>query len=103
MRASSRQQRCLRLCSAVSSRVSAILVLATPIILEGLPVYALNMSVQDLEPRDILGAEIGKYLTAFASRCKQALCTCRADASPTQQQDQAPELASPGGNFLPPR
>ncbi|GGI29646.1 IclR family transcriptional regulator [Bradyrhizobium guangdongense] len=50
-----------------------VLAVATPVVLEGLPVYALNMSVQDIEPTEALGAEIGSYLIAFAARCKGAL------------------------------
>ncbi|WP_275199032.1 hypothetical protein [Bradyrhizobium sp. CSA207] len=41
--------------------------------IEGLPVYALNMSAQDIEPTDAFAEEIGEYLVAFASRCKEAL------------------------------
>jgi hypothetical protein len=36
-------------------------------------VYALNMSMQDIEPTEALGSEIGEYLMAFAARCKDAL------------------------------
>ena len=50
-----------------------VLAVATPIVLEDLSVYALNMSMQDIEPTEALGAEIGKYLMAFAVRCKEAL------------------------------
>lgn len=50
-----------------------VLAVATPIVLEGLPVYALNMSLQDIEPTEALAAEIGEYLMAFANRCKEAL------------------------------
>ncbi len=50
-----------------------VLAVATPIMLEGLPVYALNMSVQDVEPSEVLGAELGEYLIAFAARCKEAI------------------------------
>jgi DNA-binding IclR family transcriptional regulator len=51
----------------------SVLAVATPIVLAGLPVYALNMSMQDIEPTKALGAEIGGYLMAFAVRCKAAL------------------------------
>jgi DNA-binding IclR family transcriptional regulator len=54
-----------------------VLAVATPIVLDGLPVYALNMSMQDIEPSEALGAEIGEYLTAFAGRCKAALSDLR--------------------------
>ena len=50
-----------------------VLAVATPIVLDGLPVYALNMSVQDIEPTEALGSEIGEYLMAFAARCKEVL------------------------------
>jgi DNA-binding IclR family transcriptional regulator len=56
-----------------------VLAVATPMVLDGLPVYALNMSMQDIEPTDALAAEIGAYLTAFASRCKEALRASQAD------------------------
>lgn len=36
--------------------------------IEGLPVYALNMSAQDIEPTDAFAEEIGEYLVAFAAR-----------------------------------
>ncbi|WP_377812013.1 IclR family transcriptional regulator [Bradyrhizobium oligotrophicum] len=49
-----------------------VLAVATPIVLDGLPVYAINMSVQDIEPTEAVGAEIGGYLVAFAARCKAA-------------------------------
>lgn len=50
-----------------------VLAVATPIVLDGLPVYALNMSMQDIEPSEALGAEIGECLMAFAARCRDAL------------------------------
>jgi DNA-binding IclR family transcriptional regulator len=50
-----------------------VLAVATPILLGGLPAYALNMSLQDIEPTEALGSEIGEYLMAFAARCKEAL------------------------------
>ncbi|QIO37484.1 IclR family transcriptional regulator [Bradyrhizobium sp. 1(2017)] len=50
-----------------------VLAVATPIVLDGLPIYALNMSVQDVEPNEVLGAELGEYLMTFAARCKDAL------------------------------
>jgi DNA-binding IclR family transcriptional regulator len=52
-----------------------VLAVATPIVLNSLPVYALNMSMQDIEPTEALGSEIGEYLMAFAARCKEALCS----------------------------
>lgn len=51
----------------------AVLAVATPIVLEGLPVYALNMSLQDVEPTEALARELGAYLLAFAANCKQSL------------------------------
>jgi DNA-binding IclR family transcriptional regulator len=54
-----------------------VLAVATPIVLDGLPVYALNMSMQDIEPSEALGVEMGEYLIAFADRCKQALAGSR--------------------------
>jgi len=50
-----------------------VLAVATPIVLEGLPVYALNMSLQDVEPTEGLAREVGAYLLAFAANCKQSL------------------------------
>ena len=52
-----------------------VLAVATPIVLDGLPVYALNMSMQDIEPTEALGSEIGEYLMAFAAKCKEVLCS----------------------------
>ncbi|MDF0520509.1 helix-turn-helix domain-containing protein [Bradyrhizobium yuanmingense] len=51
----------------------AVLAVATPIVLEGLPVYALNMSLQNVERSDALASELGAYLNAFAARCKEVL------------------------------
>ncbi|MGJ4946245.1 IclR family transcriptional regulator [Bradyrhizobium sp. HKCCYLS1011] len=50
-----------------------VLAVATPIVLEGLPVYALNMSLQDVDPSDGLAKEIGEYLMVFAGRCRETL------------------------------
>ena len=50
-----------------------VLAVASPIVIKGLPIYALNMSLQDIEPSDALGAEIGAYLIAFVVRCKDTL------------------------------
>jgi DNA-binding IclR family transcriptional regulator len=50
-----------------------VLAVATPIVLDGLPVYVLKMSTQDIEPTEALGAEIGRYLMVFAARCKAIL------------------------------
>lgn len=70
-----------------------VLAVATPIVLEGLPIYALNMSIQDIESTEALGAEIGKYLMEFAARCKEALAGSRPDPTlPRRQQSQ--KLAS---------
>jgi hypothetical protein len=52
-----------------------VLAVATPIVLDSLPVYALNMSMQDIEPTEALGSEIGEYLMAFAAKCKEVLCS----------------------------
>ncbi|MCP3440629.1 hypothetical protein NLM32_05615 [Bradyrhizobium sp. CCGUVB14] len=54
-----------------------VLAVAAPIVLEGWPVYALNMSTQDIEPSVALSAEIGEYLVTFAIRCKEALALTR--------------------------
>lgn len=59
----------------------SVLAVATPIVLDGLPIYALNMSMQDIEPTEALGAEIGEYLMAFAARCKDALSGPRNDTA----------------------
>jgi len=58
------------MCWLLETTASAV---ATPIVLNGLPVYALSMSLQDIEPTEALGLEIGEYLMAFAARCKDAL------------------------------
>lgn len=50
-----------------------VIAVATPVVLDGSPVYALNMSLQDIEPSEALGSEIGEYLMAFTARCKEAL------------------------------
>ncbi len=50
-----------------------VLAVATPIILDGQPIYALNFSVQEVEPSDALADEIGAYLIAFSTKCKEAL------------------------------
>lgn len=50
-----------------------VLAVATPIIVEGLPVYALNMSTQNVQPTARLSAEMGAYLMAFAGKCNEAL------------------------------
>jgi len=50
-----------------------VLAVAAPIAVDGLPVYALNMSMQDIEPTEALAAEIGSYLIAFTNRCRDAL------------------------------
>nr|WP_249156698.1 helix-turn-helix domain-containing protein [Bradyrhizobium diazoefficiens] len=51
----------------------AVLAVATPIVLDGLPVYALNMSVQNVDRSDALASEMGTYLKAFAAKCKEVL------------------------------
>ncbi|MBB4378548.1 IclR family transcriptional regulator C-terminal domain-containing protein [Bradyrhizobium sp. SBR1B] len=50
-----------------------VLAVATPIVLAGLPVYALNMSLQNVERSDALAGELGAYLNAFAAKCKEVL------------------------------
>lgn len=50
-----------------------VLAVATPIIVKGLPVYALNISTQNVQPTARLSAEMGAYLLAFAKRCNEAL------------------------------
>jgi len=62
-----------------------VLAVATPIVLDGLPVYALNMSMQDIEPTEALGSEIGEYLMAFAARCNDALSDSRPDSALPQR------------------
>lgn len=56
-----------------------VIAVATPIVLDGLPVYALNMSLQDIEPTEALGSEIGEHLMSFAARCKDELLGQRGD------------------------
>lgn len=51
----------------------AVLAVATPIVLDGLPVYALNMSLQNVERSEALASEMGAYLSAFAAKCKEVL------------------------------
>ena len=51
------------------------------------------MSMQDIEPTEALGAEIGKYLMAFAARCKEALSGSRPDPALARHQ-QSRKLAS---------
>lgn len=58
-----------------------VLAVATPIVLGGLPVYALNMSMQDIEPTEALGREIGEHLIAFSARCKEAISGPRDDTA----------------------
>jgi DNA-binding IclR family transcriptional regulator len=50
-----------------------VLAVATPIVVKGLPVYALNMSTQNVQPTSRLSTEMGAYLLAFAKRCNEAL------------------------------
>jgi len=50
-----------------------VLAVTTPIVVKSMPVYAINMSLQDIEPSDDLAKEIGGYLMAFAARCREAL------------------------------
>ncbi len=50
-----------------------VLAVATPIVADGLPIYALNMSVQDIDPTEALARELGTYLVAFAAHCQDAL------------------------------
>jgi DNA-binding IclR family transcriptional regulator len=59
-----------------------VLAVATPIVLENLPVYVLNMSVQDIESTEGLAAQMGEHLMAFATRCKEALSDRRDTANP---------------------
>ncbi|MBH5398758.1 helix-turn-helix domain-containing protein [Bradyrhizobium sp. CNPSo 4010] len=51
----------------------AVVAVATPIVIEGLPVYALNMSLQNVERSDALASELGAYLNAFAAKCREVL------------------------------
>ena len=50
-----------------------VLAVATPIIVKRLPVYAINMSTQNVQPTSRLSAEMGAYLLAFATKCNEAL------------------------------
>jgi len=70
-----------------------VLAVATPIVLDGLPVYALNMSVQDVRSTEALGAEIGDYLLAFAARCRDALSDSGLD--PALSRQSAAKLTNP--------
>lgn len=56
-----------------------VLAVATPLVFESLPVYALNMSTQDIEPSKVLAEEIGEYLNSFAAKCREALSRSRDD------------------------
>jgi hypothetical protein len=49
----------------------AVLAVATPIVLDGLPVYALNLNLQNVDRSEALTSEIGAYLNAFAAKCKE--------------------------------
>ena len=50
-----------------------VLAVAAPLIIEGLPIYALNLSVQDVEPSEALAGELAAYLLPFVSKCRQEL------------------------------
>jgi hypothetical protein len=50
-----------------------VLSVAPPLIMKDLPVYALNMSVQNVDATAALAREMGTYLMAFATRCNAAL------------------------------
>jgi DNA-binding IclR family transcriptional regulator len=50
-----------------------VLSVAAPLIMKDLPVYALNMSVQNVDATAALAREMGTYLMAFATRCNAAL------------------------------
>ena len=39
--------------------------------LDGLPVYALNLNLQNVDRSEALTSEIGAYLNAFAAKCKE--------------------------------
>lgn len=58
---------------------TGVLAVATPIVLDGLPVYALNMSMQDVRPSKALAAEIGEHLVAFAAKCEESVLSRRDD------------------------
>ncbi|WP_247507800.1 IclR family transcriptional regulator C-terminal domain-containing protein [Bradyrhizobium sp. 1] len=68
------------------SRQPGVLAVATPVVLDGLPGYALNMSLQDIKPTEALCSEIAEYLMVFAARCKDELSGPR---------DEPAELHSP--------
>lgn len=46
---------------------------AAPLIVRDLPVYALNMSLQNVDATPALAREMGTYLLAFVSKCNAAL------------------------------
>lgn len=50
-----------------------VLAVATPLVVDEFPVYALNMSMQDVKPSKAFASEIGTYLVAFAIKCKHTL------------------------------
>jgi DNA-binding IclR family transcriptional regulator len=58
---------------------TGVLAVATPIVLEGFPVYALNMSMQDVRPSKALAVEVGEHLVAFAAKCKNSVLSLRTD------------------------
>jgi DNA-binding IclR family transcriptional regulator len=62
-----------------------VLAVATPIILGDLPAYAMNMSVQDVEPSGSLATEIGKNLVAFSAKCTRAFLCYRNDVTGSEE------------------
>ena len=50
-----------------------VLSVATPLIVQGMPVYAVNMSAQNVDPTAAFAREMGAYLLAFAANCNAAL------------------------------
>jgi len=50
-----------------------VLSVAAPLAVRDLPVYALNMSLQNVDATAVLAREMGSYLLAFVNRCNAAL------------------------------
>jgi len=50
-----------------------VLSVAAPLTVRDLPVYALNMSLQNVDATAALAREMGSYLLAFVGRCNAAL------------------------------
>jgi DNA-binding IclR family transcriptional regulator len=57
----------------VASWQPEVVALATPIVVEGHPVYVLNMSVSTQMTPDIVGKELSAQLMELAARVRQAV------------------------------